>query len=117
MNIIAEKQLANASKDISNGGIFGTTLQLIKYSSVGANINVNEIEIPPILKHLNYSLKMYIKMYLTTSFILTAPDENCKEIINILKIQGLESKVIGKIIKQKILKINNGKETIDVIKF
>ena len=117
MNIIAEKQLANASKDISNGGIFGTTLQLIKYSSVGANININSIIIPPSLRDLNYTLEMYIKMYLTTAFIISAPDENCKEIINILKIQGLESKVIGKIIKQKILKINDGKETIDVIKF
>jgi len=117
MNIIAEKKLANASKDISNGGIFGTTLQLIKYSNVGANININKIEIPPILKELDYTLEMYIKMYLTTSFILTAPDQNCKDIINTFKKHKIESKVIGKIIKQKILKINNGKEAIDVIKF
>ena len=117
MNIIAEKKLANASKDISNGGIFGTTLQLIKYSNVGADININKIDIPPKLKELDYTLEMYVKMYLTTSFILTAPDQNCKDIINIFKKHNIESKVIGKIIKQKVLKINDGKLTIEVIKF
>ncbi len=117
MNFIAEKKLVNASKDISNGGIFGTILQLIKYSNVGANVNINKIGIPPKLKELDYTLEMYIKMYLTTSFILTAPNENCKEIINIFKNHGIEANVIGKIIKQKNLKINDSKETIDVIKF
>ena len=117
MNIIGEKQLANASKDISNGGIFGTILQLINYSKVGANVNINNIRIPPILTKLNYTLEMYIKMYLTTSFILTASDENYQSIIKIFKNYGLEACVIGKIIKQKSLKINDGKEIVDVITF
>ncbi|TFF97538.1 MAG: hypothetical protein EU540_08735 [Promethearchaeota archaeon] len=117
MNIIAEKHLANASKDISNGGIFGTILQLSNYSNVGADVNVNKIIIPPQLKGLNYTLEMYIKMYLTTSFILTASDNNSESIIKVFKKYGLEANVIGKIIKQKILKINDGKDIVDVIKF
>jgi len=117
MNIIAEKHLANASKDISNGGIFGTILQLSNYSNVGADVNVNKIIIPPQLKGLNYTLEMYIKMYLTTSFILTASDNNSESIIKVFKKYGLEANVIGKIIKQKILKINDGKDKVDVIKF
>ncbi|TFG25704.1 MAG: hypothetical protein EU529_00390 [Promethearchaeota archaeon] len=117
MNIIAEKHLANASKDISNGGIFGTILQLSNYSNVGADVNVNKIIIPPQLKGLNYTLEMYIKMYLTTSFILTASDNNTESIIKVFKKYGLEANVIGKIIKQKILKINDGKDKVDVIKF
>lgn len=117
MNIISEKHLANASKDISNGGIFGTILQLSNYSNVGADVNVNKIIIPPQLKGLKYTLEMYIKMYLTTSFILTASDNNSESIIKVFKKYGLEANVIGKIIKQKILKINDGKEIVDVIKF
>lgn len=117
MNIIAEKHLANASKDISNGGIFGTILQLSNYSNVGADVNVNKIIIPPQLKGLNYTLEMYINMYLTTSFILTASDNNSESIIKVFKKYGLEANVIGKIIKQKILKINDGKDIVDVIKF
>ena len=117
MNIIAEKHLANASKDISNGGIFGTILQLSNYSNVGADVNLNKIIIPSQLKGLNYTLEMYLKMYLTTSFILTASDNNSESISKVFKKYGLEANVIGKIIKQKILKINDGKDKVDVIKF
>lgn len=118
MNVIASKHLATASKDISNGGIFGTILQLIKYSSVGADINVNRIEIPSKLKEKGYTLKKYICMYLTTSFVITAPNINCSQLIEIFKKHGLHAKVIGKIIDDKfLLKINDGKKSIDVLKF
>lgn len=115
MNIIAEKHLAHSSKDISNGGIFGTLLQLTNYSRVGANVNISSIEIPLKLLNINYSLEMYIQMYLTTSFVLTASIENCEQIISIFKKHGMMANIIGKIIKEPIMKINDGKETIDVI--
>lgn len=118
MNKIAEKHLATASKDISNGGIFGTTLQLIKYSGVGADINVRKFEIPPILKEANYDILMYSKMYLTTSYVLTAPKENCEKMIHVFNNYGLDANVIGKIIKEKnLLRLNNEISSIDVIKF
>ena len=118
MNVVASTHLANASKDVSNGGIFGTLLQLINYSSVGANVNIKDIIIPPVLKNLKYTLEIYIQMYLTTSYILTAPDEKCNQLIQIFKEYGLNANVIGKIIKeQHLLKINDGNESLDVIKF
>ena len=118
MNIIAEKHLANASKDISNGGIFGTLIQMINYSNVGADVNISNIKISPSLIENEYDLETYIQMYLTTSFVLTAPENNCEEIIGIFKDHGLDAHVIGKIIKEKnLLKINNSKDTIDVIRF
>jgi len=118
MNVIAEKHLAHASKDISNGGIFGTILQLIKYSNVGANVNITKITIPKTLIDLKYSLETFIKMYLTTSYILTAPKNNSNQIIDIFHKHGLHANVIGTIIKEtNLLRINDGKESIDVIKF
>ncbi len=115
MKIIAEKHLANTSKDISNGGIFGTILQLIRYSEVGANVNINKIKMPQLLIELNYSLEMFVQMYLTSSFILTAPENNCDSIIKVFNNQGLEASVIGKIIQNQVLKINEGKESIDIL--
>ena len=57
-------------------------------------------------------------MYLTTTFILTASDENSEKIIKIFKKYGLNANVIGKIIKEKnLLKINNGKDMVNVMKF
>ncbi|UCC18297.1 MAG: hypothetical protein JSV62_09280 [Promethearchaeota archaeon] len=118
MNIIAKEHLVNASKDVSNGGIFGTLLQMIKYSGVGADVNINEIEIPPTLIKNNYDLVTYIKMYLTTSYILTASNNNCKKVIEMFKEHDMDAQVIGNVIKEKnVLKINNGIESINVIKF
>ncbi len=118
MNVIAEKHLVNASKDVSNGGIFGTLLQMIKYSKVGADVNINKIIIPPKLIEQNYQIETYIKMYLTTSYILTASKDNCGKVIEIFNENGLNAQIIGKIIKEKnLLRINDGKETIDVIRF
>lgn len=118
MNLIAERKLAHASKDISNGGLFGSIFQLIKYSSVGAEININKIKIPPVLIKQNYDLISYSKMYLTTSFIITAQGTNCKEIVNIFRNHGLESMVIGKIIEDKnLLKLSDDNTSIDVMRF
>jgi len=118
MNKIAKKRLANASKDVSNGGIFGTILQLIKYSEVGADVNINKIEIPPNLITEGYDLETYLKMYLTTSFVLTAPNSSSKGIVDIFQEFEINANVIGKIIDdQNLLRINNGTESLDVIRF
>jgi len=117
MNLIAKSHLANSSKDISNGGIFGTILQLINYSNVGANVNINAIKIPKRLIEQNYSLDVYVQMYLTTSYLLTANEKKTEHLLKIFKDFGLTANVIGKIIKDKnLLKINNGKDSLDVIK-
>ncbi len=118
MNILAKRHLANASKDVSNGGIFGTILQMIKYSEVGADISIRDIRIPPILADNEYDLETFIKMYLTTSYILTTPKYNSDKAIEIFKEHKMDAQVIGKIIEQKnLLKINDGRKSIDVIRF
>ncbi|GAG92279.1 unnamed protein product, partial [marine sediment metagenome] len=83
MNVIARKHIVNSSKDVSNGGIFGTILQLIKYSKVGAEINIEKIVIPPKLVEKGYDLETYVQMFLTTSFILTAPEETSQDVLKI----------------------------------
>ncbi|MFW9895411.1 MAG: AIR synthase related protein [Candidatus Thorarchaeota archaeon] len=118
MNKIAKMHLVNSSKDVSNGGIFGTILQLIKYSKIGADVNINKITIPPKLINEGYDLETYLQMYLTTSFVLTAPNSNYKKIIEIFQEFEMNANVIGKIINdQNLLRINNGSEALDVIRF
>ncbi|MHA1534200.1 MAG: AIR synthase-related protein [Promethearchaeota archaeon] len=115
MNEIAKLKIVNSAKDISNGGIFGTILQLINYSKVGADISVDKIEIPPLLKKSKYTLETYIQMYLTTSYILTAQQEYREEIIKNFNNHGLTASVIGEIINKNVLKINDGKDEIEVL--
>ncbi|MHA1724478.1 MAG: AIR synthase related protein [Promethearchaeota archaeon] len=118
MNDIAMKKLAHASKDVSNGGIFGTILQLIKYSRVGADINITTLTIPPVLVEKNYDLIMFSQMYLTTAFILTAPLKNCPEIMNTCRKHDLKACVIGKVIDHpNLLRINDGNNSMDVLEF
>ncbi|MFX1273418.1 MAG: AIR synthase related protein [Promethearchaeota archaeon] len=113
---VAEKQLVNCSKDISNGGIFGTLYQMIRYSNVGADVNINKIEIPKKLSEINYTLDIFINMYLTTSFILSVPEKKCQQVIKIYENHGLKANVIGNIITEaNLLRINNAKESIDVL--
>ncbi|MFX1316087.1 MAG: AIR synthase related protein [Promethearchaeota archaeon] len=117
MNVIGEEHLANSSKDISNGGIFGTILQLTKFSNVGANVNINDIIIPPKLLEIQYNIETYIKMYLTTSYVLTAPKNNCEKLVKTFSKYGLEARIIGEIIKQNKLIINDGQKSLDIIEF
>ncbi|MFW9829424.1 MAG: AIR synthase-related protein [Candidatus Thorarchaeota archaeon] len=118
MNLVAKKHIVHASKDISNGGIFGTILQMIKYSEVGADVTLTKITIPPILEVNKYDLETYLKMYLTTSFILTAENNRCKEIIELFERHELHAEVIGKIIEEKnLLRINDESKSIDVLRF
>ena len=117
MNVIARQNLANSSKDVSNGGIFGTILQLIKYSKVGADINVEKITIPPKLIELGYDLEIYIQMFLTTSYILTAPDEKYQDVLKIFRDHGMFAAVIGKIKSESELIINDKNNSIKVLEF
>jgi len=117
MNVIAQEHLVNSSKDVSNGGIFGTIFQLIKYSKVGADINIEKIVIPPTLIEKAYNLETYVQMYLTTSYILTAPEETCQDVLKIFNAHDMSAAVIGRISKESELNINDGKDSIKVIEF
>ena len=117
MNEIAKRKIVNSSKDLSNAGIFGTIMQLINYSKVGAIINITRIKIPPALKQANYTLETFIQMFLTTSYILTAQQEHCEEVLKIFSNHGLVATIIGEITTKRVLKINDGKDSIDVLNF
>ncbi len=117
MKKIGKKHLAHSSKDVSNGGIFGTILQLLKYSKVGAEINVEKLVIPPRLVEKGYNLETYVQMFLTTSYILTAPEEVCKDVLRIFENHNISAFVIGKIINELELVISDSKDSIKVIEF
>ena len=105
-----------ASKDVSHGGIFGTILQMTKYSNVGADINIAKLEVPPKLLQQEYDLETFVKMFLTTSYILTTPKENCEKIIEIFKKYELNAEVIGEVIENlNTLQLNDGKGNYEVI--
>ncbi|TFG22721.1 MAG: hypothetical protein EU533_03960 [Promethearchaeota archaeon] len=116
MNEVAQTHLVHSAKDVANGGIIGSILQLCRYSGVGANISIEQIQVPPILIDKDYEMETFLKMYLTTSYVLTTPAENSDEIISLFNKYKMNAFVIGKIIEDSILKINDGIESINVFK-
>ena len=57
-------------------------------------------------------------MYLTTSYILSAPEDKSTEILKIFDKHSMTASIIGKIIKDEhLLKISDGKESLNVLKF
>jgi len=57
-------------------------------------------------------------MYLTTSYILSAPEEKSNDILKIFEKHDMNATIIGKIIKDEhLLKISDGKGSLDVLKF
>ncbi|NVM46554.1 MAG: hypothetical protein HWN79_16730 [Candidatus Lokiarchaeota archaeon] len=117
MNIIAKEHLVNSSKDVSNGGIFGTILQLLKYSNVGADINVEKIVIPPKLVEKGYQLETYVQMFLTTSYILTAPEKTSQEVIKTFNNHDMSAALIGRIRNESELNIADSKDSMKVLEF
>ena len=56
-------------------------------------------------------------MYLTTSYILTAPEKTSKDVVKIFNDHDMSAAVIGKIRSETELNITDGKDTIKVIEF
>ena len=56
-------------------------------------------------------------MYLTTSYILTAPEETSQDVVKIFNAHDMSATVIGKIRNESELNINDGKDSIKVIEF
>ncbi|MEM2915628.1 MAG: AIR synthase-related protein, partial [Candidatus Bathyarchaeia archaeon] len=104
MKIIAEKNLASASKDISGPGIIGTVAMLCESSKVGAEINLESIPRPA-----NVKLKDWLITYPSIGFILTSSKaDSC---IKIFKEHKLRAARIGKIIKDKKIRLKHRKES------
>jgi selenophosphate synthetase-related protein len=97
MNQLGESHLADASKDISNGGILGTLLLMLEYSKKGAVVHLDSILIPPKLLNLEYSLLDYCKMYLTTAFLLAIPPKNLEKIKKLAVKYSLSCSAIGEV--------------------
>jgi selenophosphate synthetase-related protein len=112
MRSLAQKQLLTASKDLSNGGIIGTTLLMIEYAQKGATIDLSTIPTP---KELD--LSNWLKMYISTGFVVSTIPENTESVLSIFKEHGLSASRIGTVNTTKKLKIQLGEDVITVFDF
>jgi putative methanogenesis marker protein 2 len=106
MNILAEKKLLTAAKDISNPGCLGTLGMLLETSCRGAEVDLSLIPKPD-----NVDFTQWLKTYQGCGFVATCRQENIKDIKNIFEGVGLSSSRVGEITGDNILRIKHEKES------
>ena len=106
MNEIAEKNLANSTKDISNPGTLGTLGMLLETSGKGANVDLNLIPKTEKLEFIHW-----LMAYQGCGFVLTCNPKNSDKICKLFESVKLSANVVGKIDDSNKLKIREGKNT------
>jgi len=96
---IAGKKLAHAAKDISNGGIVTSLGMLLEASDRGAEIRLESILRPEKI----FTLSDWLLTFPSYGFVLTATPHKSRGIVRMFDRRGINSAVIGKVLKEKRL--------------
>jgi selenophosphate synthetase-related protein len=104
--LIAEKELAQAAKDISNAGILGTVSILMENSGKGA-----VIELPSIPKPPEIDLSDWLVCFQSFGFALSVPSINSKKVISLFRQREITAAVIGKVIDEPMITLRKGRES------
>lgn len=93
--IIAENELANACKDISNAGLLGTICIMAENSATGAIVYLDEIPHP-----VSINMKEWVKCFQSYGFVLSVNPLRVGEVIQIFEDRKISARVVGKIIEE-----------------
>jgi AIR synthase-related protein len=87
---VAEKGLARAAKDISQGGIPGTTAMLAESSGVSIALDIDAIEPPP-----GVPLERWLKTFPSYGFLLSVAPPHVEPALAMFRARGLHAASIG----------------------
>ena len=89
--VLAEKKLISSGKDISQGGIIGTSIMLAESSGVG-------IEIDPLaLKCPDDNLEKWMTAFPSFGFLLSVNEENLSEVLSAFQNRSIDARKVGRI--------------------
>lgn len=87
---LAEKNLAVAAKDISNGGLLGTLIMMLELTGCGANINIEKIPTPS-----DGDIFRWLRAFQSYSFLLAVEPEQHHALLEFFKNTALTCVAIG----------------------
>jgi uncharacterized protein len=87
---LAESGLAHAAKDISQGGVVGTTMMLAECSRVGARIDIGRVPKPDAAP-----LERWLRTFPSYGFVLAVPPDNVDAVIDRFGGRGIAAADIG----------------------
>ncbi len=106
---LAESGLTAAAKDISQGGLIGTTLMLAECSRVGAEIDIGRVPRPQ-----GISLERWLQTFPSYGYLLAARQANVPAILDRFSGRGIAAADIGEFTADRRVVISDGRaaETI-----
>ena len=103
---LAEQGLCAAGKDVSMGGILGTTLMLLETSGCGAVVDVSAIPRPEAVP-----LETWLRCFPSYGFLLTVDSQNFATVQQQFQVVGITCGAIGRIVAEPRLTLTYGDET------
>ena len=104
--LIAEKELAQAAKDVSNAGILGTVSIMLENSGKGAIIELDSIPKPAEIE-----LSDWLVCFQSFGFVFSVSPEKSEAVIALFREREITTAVIGKVTDESIVKLKNGPES------
>ena len=104
--LIAEKELAQTCKDVSNAGILGTISIMIENSGKGAII-----ELDSIAKPAEIALPDWLICFQSFGFVLSVNPNNSEKVITLFREREITAAVIAKVIDGPVITLKSGSES------
>jgi selenophosphate synthetase-related protein len=102
--LIAEGNLAQACKDISNAGILGTVSIMMENSGKGAAIDLNAIPRPDTL-----ALTDWLRCFQSFGFILAAAPEKSPAVQSVFAQRDIKAQIIGRVRSEPLVTLRQGR--------
>lgn len=100
---IAERSLARAAKDISQGGIVGTAAMLAECSGVGVEIGVTDVPRPDCA-----SLERWMATFPSYGYLIASPPENVATIVELFRARDIAAADIGAVTEGHSVSVTDG---------
>jgi selenophosphate synthetase-related protein len=101
--LIAERELAQAAKDVSNAGILGTISIMMENSCKGAVIDLTSIPKPAEIE-----LSDWLVCFQSFGFVLSVSPEKSEAVIALFREREITAAIIGKVIDEPTVTLRNG---------
>jgi selenophosphate synthetase-related protein len=104
--LIAERELAQAAKDVSNAGILGTISIMMENSGKGAIIELDSIPKP-----VEIELSDWLVCFQSFGFFLSVSPKNSEKVITLFREREITAAMIGRVIDEPMMMLRNGPES------
>jgi selenophosphate synthetase-related protein len=104
--LIAEKELAQAAKDVSNAGILGTVSIMMENSGKGAIIVLGSVPKP-----IEIELSDWLVCFQSFGFVLSVSPRDSEAVVSLFRDREITAAIIGKVIDEPTVTLKNGPDS------